>query len=147
MCAGSGGGAAATTAAALGGSAAITAVSRIVVEIKGKESAPACVRVCICVSERPSVRVRPSSIITRLTRLRRQDGGQHGHGTIDPDREQAAGCVHATRRAYATRSAADRSGGRPECGQEFRARELRRQRFLAQRFWHCDKETTHLAVD
>lgn len=101
----------------------------------------------ICVSGRPSVRVRASSAITRLTRLRRQDGGQHGHGTIDPDRQQAAGCVHAARRAYAARSAADRGGGRPECGQELRARELRRQRLFAQRFWHCDKETAHLTVD
>lgn len=68
----------------------------------------------------------------RITRLRRQDGGQRGYGTVDPDREQAAGCVHAARRAYAARSAADRGGGRPERGQELRARELRRQVSIAE---------------
>lgn len=139
MCAGSGGGATATAAATPGWCCRDhTAVSRIVVEIKGNESALAyvyvCVSVCACVSERPSVRVRPSSVITRFTRLPRQDGGQHGYGAIDPDREQAAGCVHAARRAYATRSTADRSGGRSERGQELRARELCRQVSIAKAY-------------
>jgi len=68
------------------------------------------------------VRVRAcnTSGVTQITRFRRQDVGQHGYGTVDSDREQAAGCVHTTRCAYAARSAADRCGGRPERGQEFR---------------------------
>lgn len=82
-----------------------------------KESVRACVCVCFVYL---FARVITSGV-TRITRLRRQDGGQHGYGTVDPDREQAAGCVHAARRAYAARSAADRGGGRPERGQELRA--------------------------
>lgn len=154
MCAGGGGTSAASASSVAPGATAITAESQRVPagERKGGGGGGGVrLRVCVCVyagrGALACVYEQEQCNNARLTRLRRQDGGQHGYGTIDPDRQQAAGCLHAARRAYAARSAADRGGGRPECGQEFRARELRRQRLFAQRFWHCDKETAHLTVD
>lgn len=63
------------------------------------------------------------------SRSRPQDGDsrQHGHGTVDTHREQAARCVHAAGRAHATGPTPDRGGRRSERRQEFRAGELRRQ--------------------
>lgn len=74
----------------------------------------------ICFVKRQGVRSR-----TNARRL--EHGGQHGDGTTHPDCQQAAGCVHPARGAYATGPAADRRSGWAVCRKKLCAWELRRQ--------------------
>lgn len=69
----------------------------------------------VVASDKASERPRPDHV------------GQHGNGAADPDREQAARCLHPARGAHATRPAADRRGGRSVGREELGAGELRRQ--------------------
>lgn len=55
---------------------------------------------------------------------RPHDDDQRGHGAVDSDREQVAGCIYVIGRSHAAGPAADRRGRWSVGGQKFRAREL-----------------------